>query len=58
MNHEVFSIAFGDFNADKLTDAFAVPRNRSSLLIYFARDDEPLLQLGIKQDSKSLVRTV
>lgn len=42
---DVFPIATGDFNADKLTDIVAVPSDRSAILLFLAHEEPPFLRL-------------
>lgn len=49
-NQELFPVAYGDFNADKLTDIVTVNRNRNSIVIFLAYKDSPYMRLGPKWD--------
>lgn len=45
---ELFPIAYGDFNSDKLTDIIAVPSDRSAIMLYLAHEEAPFLRLKKK----------
>ena len=47
-NEDIFPVSYGDFNSDKITDVFAVSRDRSDLRIYFGMEEPPLFRLGIQ----------
>jgi len=43
---EIFPVAYGDFNADKLTDVIAVSNDQSAIELYFASEEAPYLRLS------------
>lgn len=46
-NDEIFPVAFGDLNADKLTDVVTVTRDKSSLVVLYSRQEAPYLQRDV-----------
>lgn len=46
-NDEIFPVAFGDLNADKLTDVVTVTRDKSSLVVLYSRQEAPYLQRNV-----------
>jgi integrin alpha FG-GAP repeat containing protein 1 len=43
---DLFPVAYGDFNADKLTDVIAVTNDRRSIVLFFAYEEAPFLRVG------------
>jgi len=43
---DMFPVAYGDFNADKLTDIILVTNDRKSIVLFFANDEAPFLRPG------------
>ncbi|CAL8073150.1 unnamed protein product [Orchesella dallaii] len=46
-NDEIFPVAFGDLNADKLTDVVTVTKDKSSLVVLYSRQEAPYLQRDV-----------
>lgn len=54
VNEELYPVAFGDFNADKLTDIIAVDRDQSTISLFLAELEEPFFS---KQFDCSIMTT-